>query len=461
MLVQQSLLEDIRSPRPSARSRASSSGSIPDWSFDPAPRHSGYRAALRRRLAQGLRLRGGRSRDRGRRRPPALRRRDRPLEPRPTSRPPCHTAATSILSIDEGSRKNLEIVRNIGDSGKAFSLIAVLDHTKTAPGRACSRTGSCSPSARGPQAEARLDAVDFLYRDQRLLASLRESLGSVGTSSASPPGSPWTRPTPRIFSPWPSPSAPARPAASCSRRERPRPPGGPRPRRGRAEALARALAIAVPHRGGDQGRALHPPYRGRPHPRGLLDASSTGFAVLKAGSRGLARRLYRGGEGGDADSRPPRPLQPDHRVLPRGLQGQARRRACPLHQAAIPRRGRALYDGTALGAGERDQRGDRADRGARAEALPRGPGEGQGRGRPRCSSSGGPGPRATASHPSPGPPRQAATPAPPRRRAGPAHRRGPPSRRRGPSARGRLRAQRHRALDSSTRLRRTALRPSP
>jgi DNA mismatch repair protein MutS len=93
--------------------------------------------------------------------------------------PPLPYRGDEYLSIDEGSRKNLEIVRNLGDSGKAFSLLSVLDRTKTAPGARLLKNWLLQPLRSRPEAEARLDAVEFLYRDQRLLAALREALGSV------------------------------------------------------------------------------------------------------------------------------------------------------------------------------------------------------------------------------------------------------------------------------------------
>jgi DNA mismatch repair protein MutS len=93
--------------------------------------------------------------------------------------PPLPYKGDEYLSIDEGSRKNLEIVRNLGDSGKAFSLLSVLDHTRTAPGARLLRNWLLQPLRSRSGAEARLEAVEYLYRDQRLLASLRESLGSV------------------------------------------------------------------------------------------------------------------------------------------------------------------------------------------------------------------------------------------------------------------------------------------
>ncbi|MDP3178527.1 MAG: DNA mismatch repair protein MutS, partial [Spirochaetaceae bacterium] len=93
--------------------------------------------------------------------------------------PPLRLREDSFVSIDEGSRKNLEIVRNLADSGRSFSLISVLDDTRTAPGARLLRQWLLQPLRDRAAAEERLDAVEYLYRDQRLLAALRDALGKV------------------------------------------------------------------------------------------------------------------------------------------------------------------------------------------------------------------------------------------------------------------------------------------
>ena len=81
--------------------------------------------------------------------------------------------------IDEASRRNLEIVKNLGDSTTAFSLLEILDYTRTAPGSRLIRQWLLAPLGRIDAIESRLDAVEFLYRNQRLLSALRETLGRV------------------------------------------------------------------------------------------------------------------------------------------------------------------------------------------------------------------------------------------------------------------------------------------
>ena len=178
MLVQQSLLEDKAIADAIGELEGLVVGKYPDWSFDPSAASKdiarrfgvdslkgfGFDEAAPEMAAAGALLRYVDETARS-----GL----------PHLAPPLPYRDDEYVAIDEGSRRNLEIVRNLSDSGRAFSLIAVLDYTKTAPGARLLRNWLLQPLRSREGAEARLDAVDFLYRDQRLLASLRESLGSV------------------------------------------------------------------------------------------------------------------------------------------------------------------------------------------------------------------------------------------------------------------------------------------
>lgn len=82
------------------------------------------------------------------------------------------------VAIDESSQKNLEIVRNLRDGGVAFSLLGVVDHTRTAMGTRALRRRLQQPLRSAIAINARLDAVEALYRDQRSLERLRAALGS-------------------------------------------------------------------------------------------------------------------------------------------------------------------------------------------------------------------------------------------------------------------------------------------
>ena len=70
-------------------------------------------------------------------------------------------------------------MQNLHDASRSFTLLEVLDFTKTAPGARLLRRWLLEPLRERKAIEERLDAVEFLYRDQRLLARLRETLGRV------------------------------------------------------------------------------------------------------------------------------------------------------------------------------------------------------------------------------------------------------------------------------------------
>jgi len=81
--------------------------------------------------------------------------------------------------IDEATQKNLELVRNLEDNSRSFSLLDVLDCTRTGPGSRLLRQWILEPLTDMAAIEARQDAVEFLYRRQRLLGELRGGLGRV------------------------------------------------------------------------------------------------------------------------------------------------------------------------------------------------------------------------------------------------------------------------------------------
>ena len=93
--------------------------------------------------------------------------------------PPLAYVSEDFAQVDDSSQKNLELVQNLHDASRSFTLLEVLDYTKTAPGARLLRRWLLEPLRERKAIEERLDAVEFLYRDQRLLARLRETLGRV------------------------------------------------------------------------------------------------------------------------------------------------------------------------------------------------------------------------------------------------------------------------------------------
>jgi DNA mismatch repair protein MutS len=178
MLVQQSLLESPELADAIGEIEGLVVDKYPDWSFDPAE----AQGDIERRFGLAS-LKGFGFEDRAPELAAAgvlLRYVDETARSSsPQLSPPLPYRGDEYVAIDEGSRKNLEIVRNMSDSGRAFSLISVLDYTKTAPGARLLKQWLLQPLRSREAAEERLDAVDYLYRDQRLLSSLREALGGM------------------------------------------------------------------------------------------------------------------------------------------------------------------------------------------------------------------------------------------------------------------------------------------
>ncbi len=178
MIVQQSLLERAELAEALSELESLVVNRYPDWSFDAA---ESARELARRFGLQTLKGYGFSDSDPELAAAGALMRYVEETAPSSAPRlsPPLPFREDEFVSIDEGSRKNLEIVRNMGDSGKAYSLMGVLDFTCTSPGARLLRQWLLQPLRRREAAEARLDAVEFLYRDQGLLARLREEMSGI------------------------------------------------------------------------------------------------------------------------------------------------------------------------------------------------------------------------------------------------------------------------------------------
>ncbi len=178
MLVQQSLLEREGPAQALSELEGLVVNKYPDWSFDALRSAEDIKARFRVASLKGFGFEEG---------APELAAAGALLRyvdetarsAAPHLSPPLLYREDEFVAIDEGTRKNLEIVRNLGDGGKAYSLLAVLDYTRTAPGSRLLRQWLLQPLRARKAAEERLDAVEFLYRDQLLLGSLREALGGL------------------------------------------------------------------------------------------------------------------------------------------------------------------------------------------------------------------------------------------------------------------------------------------
>jgi DNA mismatch repair protein MutS len=89
------------------------------------------------------------------------------------------SSESSRLSIDESSMRNLELVQNLSDSGARYTLLEVMDETKTGMGARALRKRVLSPLKDVNEIEKRLDRVGYFYRDQAGLSRARQSLSRI------------------------------------------------------------------------------------------------------------------------------------------------------------------------------------------------------------------------------------------------------------------------------------------
>jgi DNA mismatch repair protein MutS len=84
-----------------------------------------------------------------------------------------------FVGIDESSQRNLELVRNLRDGDSKFSLLEVMDETRTAMGRRLLKRRILHPLRDIVRINRRLDMLDAFYRDQSRLTAIRELLGKT------------------------------------------------------------------------------------------------------------------------------------------------------------------------------------------------------------------------------------------------------------------------------------------
>lgn len=84
-----------------------------------------------------------------------------------------------VVILDETTQKNLELVQSMHEQGRRFSLLSVLDSTRTAMGARLLRRWLLSPLRDVAGIEERLDRVDRLYRNQIMLNRLRDELDGI------------------------------------------------------------------------------------------------------------------------------------------------------------------------------------------------------------------------------------------------------------------------------------------
>ncbi len=86
---------------------------------------------------------------------------------------------SDYVAIDESTQKNLELVQNLNDGGRRFTLLTVIDQTKTAMGARLLKRWLLAPLLDPEQIVLRQAVVEALYRDQLTLGELRTRLSTI------------------------------------------------------------------------------------------------------------------------------------------------------------------------------------------------------------------------------------------------------------------------------------------
>jgi DNA mismatch repair protein MutS len=84
---------------------------------------------------------------------------------------------SEYVGIDESTQRNLELIHNLRDGDVRFSLLEVMDETRTAMGRRLLKWRILHPLRDIGQINRRLDMAETLYRNQEQLGLFREYLG--------------------------------------------------------------------------------------------------------------------------------------------------------------------------------------------------------------------------------------------------------------------------------------------
>ncbi len=86
---------------------------------------------------------------------------------------------SSVVGLDESTQKNLELTRNLSDRDESYTLLEVVDKTKTPMGGRMIRNWILYPLRDAGRIHGRQERVEQLYKEQLLLSGIREKLSSV------------------------------------------------------------------------------------------------------------------------------------------------------------------------------------------------------------------------------------------------------------------------------------------
>jgi len=85
----------------------------------------------------------------------------------------------AFLVLDESTQRNLEIVANMQDGSRRYTLLSILEHTRTAMGSRLLRRWLLAPLLEIEEITVRQQRVAALYHNQMLLGAVRETLGRI------------------------------------------------------------------------------------------------------------------------------------------------------------------------------------------------------------------------------------------------------------------------------------------
>ena len=85
----------------------------------------------------------------------------------------------SYLGLDESTLKNLEIIQNLNDRTRRYTLLEVLDQSATAIGARKLKRWLLRPLRDTQRINRRLDLVDFFHKNQIFLSKIREYLSRM------------------------------------------------------------------------------------------------------------------------------------------------------------------------------------------------------------------------------------------------------------------------------------------
>jgi DNA mismatch repair protein MutS len=86
---------------------------------------------------------------------------------------------SAFVGLDESTLRNLEIIQNLSDRTRRYTLLEILDQTRSAIGSRKLKRWLLKPLRQIQEIRRRQVLVELFYRDQSLLARFREQLGRL------------------------------------------------------------------------------------------------------------------------------------------------------------------------------------------------------------------------------------------------------------------------------------------